>query len=260
MRGIVALSLLVASVVASGSTSALGQDPVADAFTRCKYWYEAPTQPGLVVVACDQRQLDRFIASDLTDPGEGGARIAGPYGRPDGVPAVYATEDPDGLGRVRVTGSGHRTGLYVAAFGEDGMRRTATFPATALPNGVRLRVSWDGERAQLVSPSGRQVAAAKVRTVLGPPFPMLPRPRQVAIRAVDGRIAVTWLAAEDTVYAVGSGATRGGARSHSLVQVREGRAGRRRVVVRPERGDRWIGVWAIRDSTFSRTVTRRLPR
>jgi hypothetical protein len=88
---------------------------------------------------------------------------------------------------------------------------------------------------------------------------MLPRPRQVHIRPVHGRIAVTWLAEADTVYAVTSGATRGAARSHALVQVREGPAGHRRVVVQPVRGDRWIGVWAIRDSTFSRTVALRLP-
>lgn len=259
MRGVLALCLLVGSVVAAGSAPALAQDPLVDAFSRCKYWYEAPTQPGLVVVACDQRQLDHFIASDLTDPGPGGARIAGPYGRSDGVPAVYSTEDPNGLRRVRVTGSGHRTGLYVAALGTDGVRRTATFPATALPERVRLRVSWDRERAQLLSPTGRQVATAKVRTSLGSSFPMLPRPRQVHVRPVRDGVAVTWLAAAHTVYAVTSGVARGAARSHSLVQVREGPAGRRRVVVRPVRGDRWIGVWAIRDSTFSRTVTLRLP-
>jgi hypothetical protein len=252
--------LLVASAVASGSASAGTQDPLVDAFSRCEDWYQAPTQPGVELVACDQQQLDHFIASGLTDPGPGGARIAGPYGRSDQVPAVYSDEDPNGLRRVRVIGSGGRTGLYAAAFWPNGVSRRATFPATALPDGVPLRISWDRDTAQLLSPTGGRVATAQARTSFGKPFPMLPLPRQVHLRRVHGGVALTWRAAADTVYDVTSGATRAAARAHALVQVREGQAGRRRVVVRPERGDRWIGVRAIRGSTFSRTVTRRLSR
>jgi hypothetical protein len=259
MRGIVAMFLLVASVGAARSASAAQQDPLVDEFSRCKYWYQPLTQPGTTVVACDQRQLDHFIASGLTDPGPGGARIAGPYGRSDEVPGVYSTEDPNGLRRVRIIGGGRRTGLYVNAFWTHGERRTATFPATVLPHGLRLRVSWDRKRAQLLSPTGRRLATAPVRTSFGKPFAMLQRPRQVHVRRVRGGVAVTWRAAADTGYAVASGATRGGAHAHSLADVREGHAGRRWVVVRPERGDQWIGVRAIRDSTFSRIVTARLP-
>ena len=259
MRGALAVCLLAASVVAAGSAWAGEQDPLVDAFSRCEDWYQGRTQPGLEVVACDQGQLDHFIASGLTDPGPGGARIAGPYGRADDVPGVYSTEDPNGLRSVRVTGSGSPTGLYVDAFWPSGERRTATFPATALPNGVRLHLSWDRERAQLVSPDGGQVATTQVRTSFGEPFAMLPRPRQVHVRRVPGGFAVSWRAAADIGYAVTSGATRGAARAHSLVQVREGQAGRRRVVVRPERGDRWIGLWAYRKYLFSPTVARRLP-
>jgi hypothetical protein len=80
----------------------------------------------------------------------------------------------------------------------------------------------------------------------------------VQVRRVHGGVAVTWLAAADTSYAVTPGATRGAAAVLSVSNVPKGEAGRRRVVVRPERGDRWIGVRAIQGSTFSRTVTRRL--
>jgi hypothetical protein len=259
MRGLLALCLLVASVLAPGSASAVAQDPLVDAFSHCKDWYQWQTQPGLEVVACDQAQLDHFIASGLTAPGPGGARIAGPYGRANDVPAVYSTEDPNGLRSVRVTGGGSPTGLYVDAFWPSGERRRATFPATVLPRGVRLHVSWNRERAQLVSPDGRPVATTQVRTSFDEPFAMLPRPRQVHVRRVHGGVAVSWDAAADTVYGLTSGVTRGGAGAHSFTQVQEGQAGRRRVVVRPGSGDHWIGVRAIRGSTFSRMVTLRLP-
>jgi hypothetical protein len=258
MRGILALCLSAAAVAAGGSAWAAEQDPLVDAFSRCEYWYQPPTQPGLEVVACDQQQLDHFIASGLTDPGPGGARIAGPYGRPDDVPAVYSTEDPNGLRPVRVTGSGSPTGLYVEAFWPSGVRRTATFAPTALPDGVPLRVVWDRTSARLLSPAGEEVAAAEARTTIGSRFPMLPPPRQVHVRRAHGGVAVTWRAAADSAYDITSGATRGAARAHALIQVPEGPAGRRRVVVRPERGDRWIGLRAIRGSTFSPTVTHRL--
>jgi hypothetical protein len=108
-----------------------GGDPLVDAFAHCGDWYQPPTQPGIVVVACDQEQLDRYVASGLTDPGRGGARLSGPGGAANGVPSVYANDDAAALDRVGVTGGGTAAGVYVSRLAHDGgcMRRPSRPPS-----------------------------------------------------------------------------------------------------------------------------------
>jgi hypothetical protein len=230
------------------------QDPLLDEFAHCEDWYQAPDQPGITVVACDQAQLDRFIASGLTDPGPGGARIDGPDGHSDDVPSTYSSEDTRGLRKVRIIGRGTQVGVYAAAFGVDGVMREATFAPTTLPRRVPLHVRWRGPAAELFSAGGDLLATAPVTTTRGSPFPMLPLPRAVHARRNGQDVVVTWLARPRTSYTVTSGPTRGRAHWDTVTFVRDGQTGRRRITVRLPKGDRWIGVRAVRDSVFSRLV------
>src|SRR4051794_19964144 len=96
--GRVVLLVMLLSAIAALSLPQLGlaQDSVLDEFRDCSVWYQELDQPGATLVACDQAQLDRFIASGLTDGGKGGAQFDGPERRVNEVPSVYSTEDPRG--------------------------------------------------------------------------------------------------------------------------------------------------------------------
>jgi hypothetical protein len=230
------------------------QDPLLDEFAHCEDWYQAPDQPGLTVVACDQAQLDRFIASGLTDPGAGGALVAGPERHDHSVPSVYWSEDPRVLAKVRVIGSGSQTGVYAAVFGADGVMRTATFAPLMLPKGMPLGVRWRGPAAELFSADGHVLAMAPIASTQGSRFAMLPLPRAVHARRAGDAVVITWLARRRTSYTIESGRDRGAAGTRPVTYVRDGPTGRRRIVVRLPRGDRWVGVRAVRDTTFSRLV------
>jgi hypothetical protein len=168
---------------------------------------------------------------------------------------VYSSEDPRGLPSVRVSGSGSSAGVYAATLGVDGTLRTATFPATTLPQGTALHVQWNGATAQLVSPGGHVIATAVVTTRHGSRFAVLPTPRALKARRVGRQVTVSWLGAAATSYSVSSGTSPAGAGAHLLKSIKRGAAGRRRVVVRAHKGDRWIGLRAIKGSTTSRMVT-----
>jgi hypothetical protein len=235
-----------------------GQDPLLDEFAHCEDWYQQPTQPGTTVVACDQAQLDHFMASGLTDPGPGGARLDGPDGHDDGVPSVYTSEDPNGLRHVRVTGSGSEAGLYVAALGVDGSMRTATLAPTTLPRGSKLEVRWNGANAELRAPDGRVLARATVTTVRGSRFPMLALPKALHAQRSGRRVVVTWRARSRTSYAVSVGADRARAGTRKVQFVRAGRATRHRLVLRLRQRDRWVGLRAIRGSVTSRLAVAKI--
>jgi hypothetical protein len=193
------------------------------------------------------------------DPGPGGAVVAGPDGRSNDVPSVYSTEDPRGLQAVRVTGSGSSAGVYAAALGVDGTLKTATFPATALPQGTQLHVVWDGTTAKLLSPAGRMIAVARVTTAHGSRFPVVAGPRGVKARRVGRRVVVSWRAKVQTSYSLSAGASRAAAGARLLKTQARGRAGRRRVVVRLRKAERWVGVRALKGSARSRIVAAKVP-
>jgi hypothetical protein len=249
---------LAAALFAHGAVAQIPTDEVVDQFAQCPDWYQEPTQPGTIVVACDQNQLDHFIALGLTDPGPGGARIDGPDGHDNSVPAGYTSEDPRALPSVRITGSGSPTAVYVATFGVSGVRHSATFAATALPRGVRLQVRWFGGSAALIAPDGHRVATAPLETVHGSPFRMLPRPRGVHARRQGAMVVVSWLARRGISYQIGSGRDRRSAATSEVQFVEAGCAGRRRIAVRLPKGHTWIAVRALHDSTFSRLAPTRV--
>jgi len=71
-------------------------------------------------------------------------------------------------------------------------------------------------------------------------------------------VVLLWRAAAHTGYLVTSGPTRGAARMHELKWVSAASAGARRIVVRLPAGHRWIGLRAVKGSTTSRIVARRV--
>jgi hypothetical protein len=148
--------------------------------------------------------------------------------------------------------------VYAATLGVNGVMRTATFPPTTLPQGAHLQVRWDGDTAQLVSASGRVIATAPATIKRGAPFRMLRAPKGVHARRLGRRVAVAWLARARTGYTITSGQSRGAAGTHLLKSVRAGASGRRRMTIRLPRGDRWVGVRALRGSTTSRMVPSRV--
>jgi hypothetical protein len=250
--------MLAMAAFTHAAAAQIPDEELIDEFAQCADWYQSPDQPGTTVVACDQAQLDRFIASGLTDPGPGGARIDGQDDHDRGVPTVYRSEDPRGLRSVRITGSGSQVGIYVATLGIDGVLRETTFPATTLPKGVPLEVRRERGSARVVTPSGQVLASAAITATRGERFPMLPRPHGLHARRDGERIVVSWLAAPRTDYKITSGTSRAGAGVHVHTYVTAGRPGRRRVELRlPQRED-WVGLSAIRGSTTSRMVVARV--
>jgi hypothetical protein len=250
----VALVCAIAAVLCAPVASA--QDPLLDEFSKCELWYQALDQPGSTIVACDQAQLDHFIASGLTDPGPGGARVDGPEGRVDidQVPVTYSSEDPRGLRRVRVTGSGSATGVYAMAFDPRGVIRAATFAPTALPKDTPLRVTWNRSTAALIGPDGKAVVTAPVQTRHVARFRMLAMPRGVRAHRTGSRAVISWRARPGLVYGITSGPSFGAARSNFLVF----RTSEHRVTVRLPKGHRWIGVRAYSNDAFSRIVRVRV--
>jgi hypothetical protein len=249
------LALLCALVVAAPAAHAQEQDPLLHEFAHCEDWYQQRTQPGTEVVACDQAQLDHFMASGLTDPGPGGVAVSGPD-RPahDGVPAVYSSEEPYAFRRVRITGSGTSAGVFVSTLGVDGTRRSATFAPVALPKGEPLHVTRTAAGAQLRTRSGAVLASASLEVEHGSAFHMLRRPRGVHVRRVGDRVRVSWIARARTGYRITSGSTRGSAGRQELAYSDDGRSGRRAVTVDLPAGHRWVGVRAVHLYTFSRMV------
>lgn len=235
-------------------TATLAEDPLLDEFAHCADWYQEPDQPGSTLVACDQAQLDRFMASGLTDPGPGGARIEGPEGHADPAPppSVYSSEDPLALRYARVVGSGSETGVYAAALGTNGVMHHATFAPVVLPKGVRLRFRWTNTTATLTTSAGDVLATAPVESRRGSPFHMLPRPKRVRAHRQGSKVAISWIGAPRESYDVLSGETRGSV-GNRLVQT-----GKQHVVLQLPKRHRWIGVRAVRDESFSRIVRVRV--
>ncbi|HEX6712222.1 MAG TPA: hypothetical protein VF066_02515 [Thermoleophilaceae bacterium] len=254
MKGRLIRTALVAAtaVLLCAPAATLAQDPLLDEFAHCEDWYQEPDQPGSTLVACDQAQLDRFIASGLTDPGPGGARIDGPEGPKDPVPSVYWSEDPLGLRYTRVVGSGSVTGVYAAAFGTNGVMHHATFVPFVLPKDVRLRFRWTNAAATLTTSAGDVLATAPVDSWRGSPFHMLSRPKRVRAHRRGNKVAISWIGAPRERYDLLSGETRGSV-SNRLVQTAA-----QRVVLRLPKGHRWIGVRALRGYRFSRIVRIRV--
>jgi hypothetical protein len=241
--------------VAAPAANAQEHDPLLDEFAHCEEWYQQPTQPGTEVVACDQAQLDHFMASGLTDPGPGGVAVSGPDRRADdGVPAVYSSEDPYAFRRVRITGSGTSAGVFVSTLGVDGTWRSATFAPVALPKSEPLHVTRSAGSAQLRTRSGAVLASAPLEVRHGSAFHMLRRPRGVHVRRVGEQVRVSWMARPRTGYRITCGATRGAAGVRELAYSDYGPAGRRAVTLDLPAGDRWIGIRAVHRYTFSRMV------
>lgn len=250
---LVVAGLLAVALIAP-SAGAAQNDPLLDEFSHCSDWFQALDQPGASIVACDQAQLDRFIASGLTDGGKGGARFDGPEGADAGVPAVYSTQDPRGLRAVTITGSGSPTTVFATSFSPSGVRRTTTFPETALPDGVRLHLAWNDSGAGLITADGRTVASAPVQTVHGHRFRMLPQPRGLRARRVGERVEISWTGRPGTVYRLFAGRTYKEALSNVVVF----QTAKHRVVVRAPASKRWIGLKALKGESFSQTVRTRV--
>jgi hypothetical protein len=260
-RRIIRVALGLAFAVLLAVPGAWGQIPheeLMDEFAHCADWYQAPDQPGTSVVTCDQEQLDHFMASGLTDPGPGGARIDGPDGREHGAPAVYTSEVPYDLPKVRIIGSGSMTGAYVATLGYDGVLREATFPATTLPNQVRLQVRRMPGTAKLVTASGDVIATAPLMTTRLSRFHVLPLPKGVHARRIGAQVVVSWLARPRTGYKISAGPTRGAAGVYVIRYVSAGAGGRRRASVSLPKSNRWIGVRALGSDATSRLAPTRI--
>ncbi|HYZ29776.1 MAG TPA: hypothetical protein VE570_12005 [Thermoleophilaceae bacterium] len=236
-------------------------DPLVNEFASCDSWYEAPEQPGLTVVACDQAQLDHFIASQLTDPGPGGATLRGPAGADSsGVPTVYADDDPGRLAGVRVTGSGRATGVYVGQMGWDGSLLEATFPSVALPDGEAVRLRRAGETMQLLGRDGRILEEVALQTTKFNSFTRIQPARGVRVATHGGnRATVSWRARRGLAYHVNAAPTPG-MNTRLPIQVKPRRSGRVSVRIRLEPSDRWIAVTAFRASARSPAVEVRIPR
>jgi hypothetical protein len=241
--------------------AALAGNPLIEAFARCDSWYQAPTQPGLTVVACDQAQLDHFIESELTHPGPGGAALRGPAGRVSGeVPAVYFDERPGRLERVTVTGRGTATGLYVSWLGWDGSLREATFSDVVLPTAQPRHLARAGGALRLLGRDGPVLARAALRTTRLGPFERVPLPRNVRVRPERrGRATVTWRARRGLGYTVSAAAQRD-LKIRQGVSVHPARSGSVSVRIRLRPSHRWVAVRAFSDSAMSPAVLRKIIR
>jgi hypothetical protein len=154
---------------------------------------------------------------------------------------------------VRITGSGSPTAVYATAFDPVGVMRAATFAPTELPGGTPLRFTWNASTAALVEPDGNVVATAPVEIDRVLPFRMLPTPKGVHVHRSGSTVLVSWIGRRGTFYNVSSGATPGTALWDVRVQTPRDRA-----AVRLPKGHHWIGVRAIRGTTFSRIVRVRV--
>jgi hypothetical protein len=155
-----------------------GGDPLIDEFSRCELWAQPPTQPGATIVACDQKQLDAFIAAGLTGDGGGGPSIVTPDKTIRDIPATYSSDDASKLGTVSVvgTGAGAAASVYAARLAVDGTLEEAAFPAADLPRGERLVVRFHGAVAELVTArEGRVIGSVVSKRVALGKFRMVPR-------------------------------------------------------------------------------------
>ena len=244
---------------AAQSTASTG-DPLVDAAARCGSWYQPPEQPGIVVIACDQTQLDHFVASGLTDPGPGGATLNGPGGADNSsVPTVYADDDPSRLARLTITGRGTATAIYVAQQRWGGRLLQATLSGVPLPQGEPLHVRVVNGAMELVGTDGRVLTRSALQIARSPAATRVPRAKGVRVRSRGrGRVTVTWKAQRGLLYDIAAAPTRSSNGRRLLRQLRSTRDGRVQVSLGVRRSDRWIAVTAGTEYAAAPAVLVRL--
>ena len=220
------------------AVEAAGSDLVSK-IDECSDWDQEPTQPGLIVVACSQDALSRFVASDLTAQQTGGPSISGPSGGGDGLqpPAVYNAPDTS-LRGVQITGGDEPLRLRIAGLDEQGARIAATLPNVELPPNATATLRLDAGRV-LVRSGRRTIAGGRVRRSTGTAKPLILEARRIGSGKV--RLTLALDAGRTSRVAIGARRTRTG-RSRRLrtTVLRPGRNVRVIVSLRP--GERWISV------------------
>jgi hypothetical protein len=221
-------------------------DPLVDAAASCESWYQPPDQAGIVVIACDQAQLDHFVSSGLTDPGPGGATLSGPGGADNSsVPTVYADDDPARLGQLTVTGRGSATAIYVAQRTWDGRLLEATLSGVSLPQGEPLQVRVVDGAMELAGKDGRVLTRAALQVTQSRAATRVPQATRVRVRSHGlRRVTVSWRARRGLLYDVAAAPTRSPNGRRVLKQLKSTRNGRVQVRVQVRRSDRWIALTA----------------
>jgi len=237
-----------------------GADPLLEAFSSCDDWLQAPTQPGLVVVACDQAQLDRFIASGLTDPGPGGAEIRGPGSSSTEVPAVYSGHQGERMADVRIKGSGAMTQLYVARLAPNGTLLEATLPGAVLPRGAHLRLREKAGRTELVTQDRRTLASVVTRHRKLSATPVVQLPKRLQVSRQGSAVRVAWQGQRGVSYVIGAGSNRAAAKRHVARRVAPASSGRYAARIPVRRGYRWIAVHGVRRTGEGPPALIRVPR
>ena len=171
-------------------------------FNTCDQWMTPPTEPGVKVVACDQRILTRFFGNGLEDTGPERVRIVDPSRRAlaaqasePSVPAVYDTADANQANTLRVLSNAPaRPSVSVAQKRPDGSTAQATFPPVPVSPGSALRMRVSGSVWALLDSRGRTLARVRP-TADG--HHALTRPGRVRARQRGRRLVVRWRAREE---------------------------------------------------------------
>ncbi len=235
-------------------------------FDDCGDWNTPPLQPGVKIVACDQRILSRFFADGLEDPGPERLRIVDPArvtGSTDtgdvAIPAVYETGDVAEAARLTVTADGPANPA-VAAFerGADGSVLRVRFPPATVAAGRQLRVQRGRSAWRLVDGQGRTVATARPRVAVP-----LVAPTAVRARRFHSLLRVSWRTSRQparTRFAIYVAASRTGSRR--LVAIVRRRPGASRYARRLARaGDtRFVRVVALAGNRRAASPLARVQR
>jgi hypothetical protein len=217
---------------------AAGSDLVSK-IDECSDWDQEPTQPGLVVVACSQDALSRFVGSDLAAQQTGGPSISGPSGDDDGLqpPAVYHAPDTS-LRGIQITGGNEPLRLRIDGLDEQGAPIARTVPDVELPPNATATPRLEGGRVVVLS-RGRTIAAGRVHRTTGAAMPSILEARRIGSAKV--RLTLAMEAGRPSRVAIGARRTRTGrSRRVRTAVLRPGRQVGVIVSLRP--GEHWISV------------------